>query len=117
MNIKISGFEVWAKNMRLDYTASNPKVECPNCKGKGESFCECCEHSANCEACDGDGKVLFNDAQYFNFKYSDFLKSVYTDLKKLCIYTGKDFLSAVGEFIKTEQPRSKMDLTSNGKES
>tara|TARA_R110000737_G_scaffold282141_1_gene288781 strand:+ start:16 stop:369 length:354 start_codon:yes stop_codon:yes gene_type:complete len=114
MKIKISGFEEWAKNMRLDYSESNPKVECPDCEGDGEIECDCCGHEKHCDVCDGNGKLRFNEASDFKFKYSAFLKTVYADLKKLCIYTGKDFLGAAGEFIKTEQPKKKMHLTSKG---
>ena len=117
MNIKVSGFEEWAKNMRLDYKQLNPKVECPSCEGDGEIECDCCGHEKHCDDCDGNGKVRFNEANDFKFKYSVFIKTVYVDLKKLCVYTGRDFLGAVGEFIKTERPRNKMHLTSNGKES
>ena len=79
MNIKVSGFEEWAKNMLLEYKELNPKVECPNCDGDGEIECECCENVANCVACDGNGKIRFNDAGHFKFKYPDFLKLVYAD--------------------------------------
>ena len=117
MRIKISGFEVWAKNMLLEYKALDPKVKCPDCDGKGEKYCDCCEHTAHCEECDGNGKLRFRHIRDYEFTYPTFLKTVYVDLKKLCVYTGKDFLGAVGEFIKNEQPQDKMDLTSNGKES
>ena len=108
MNIKISGFEEWAKNMLLEYKASNKNVQCPCCESNEEDWCDYCE---------GSGKIPFNEVSGFRFEYPVFLEAVYTDLKKLCVYTNKDFLGAVGEFIKTEQPRKKMHLTSNGKES
>jgi hypothetical protein len=101
----IVGFDEWQAATISRMTAENPMVTCRACDGDGESECDCgcehCEHFDECGVCEGDGKVRFSNSRISSLNHKDYFLAVMPDIKKFCIWTGRDFLSEAGGFIKS----------------
>jgi len=107
----IQSYSDWKEQKLRDWAEDNPKIDCPRCKGDGEIFdsCPCCgqETADECETCDGDGKLHFNELDTMDasgmFTARVYQREVISDLKQWCVYTREDFLGVVGPFIQNQR--------------
>ena len=78
-------------------------VDCHECKGHGESECDCCGREATCQSCDGEGQVDIKDIPntYHLFPAKDYYTAVIRDLKSVCGFTNKSFFREALPFIRS----------------
>jgi excinuclease UvrABC ATPase subunit len=99
----IGTYEQWSKNID-DYLSENFKlIDCINCNGAGSIICDCncphCENVDDCEHCDGDG--YYYDGVKVPVKNEiNWAAAVINDIKLMCVFTGRDFLSEVCPAVK-----------------
>lgn len=109
----VASFQQW-KEQKLSFAQNSKKkseqqVKCYACKGSGEIECDCscdyCDRHFDCDECDGTGKVNAKEIDLHQFRPSrqDYFNEVIADIKAFCVWTQKDFLAEVGDFVRGYQ--------------
>lgn len=78
-------------------------VDCPECKGSGETYCCHCDREGECPSCGGYGRVLATDIDDWEEVATRemYRKEVWKDLIDWCTFTRTDFLALAGAIIKS----------------
>ena len=100
-----STYQEWQESVEHELVTENPLVDCSECDGDGEIIkeCHCCGHETEkeCEECEGSGQVHYLDsADRADLSRRKYVKHVTDDIKRLCVFTGRDALQMLGEFAK-----------------
>lgn len=109
-----ASFETWRAAKADDLAADTPLINCPKCDGEGECIKECdeCGHEteSECQCCDGQGKVHFNDLDakawsglFTHHAYFKELVEVSHDLSSHC---GRDFFDLMCDAVKVSDRAS-----------
>jgi len=100
----VKTFEQWSEDLTDFLNDRFEKVECDSCDGDGNVRCDCdcphCENTETCDVCWGDGYVYKGAELIPQLNRSYWAASVIADVKKMCVFTGKDFLGEVAPLIK-----------------
>jgi len=93
----------WHRDFDIYMNNRFEKIECEHCGGEKivECGCNCpsCELEVDCDHCGGEG-FLYESESIITKKPMNWAANTISDVRKMCVWTGKDFLVEVGPLIK-----------------
>lgn len=96
----LATFSQWKETKKEILAETNPMVECPDCRGAGDSVCDCCGNDTYCVLCGGQGEAWYLEVENsYQFYWREYRNEMIADIGKLSAWTGKDFFLMVGDFI------------------
>lgn len=103
-------FSEWQEIVKENLTDEDMAFECAECDGEGEAFteCHCCGQDTyeKCEKCRGYGWLTYSYTgrmTHPELTRKAYIKAVTDDIKKLCAFSGWDFLEMAGIFFNEQR--------------